>query len=99
MDRPPYLHIRASMCWFILSLFFCISCGSDATPRDQRVTGTWQLVAVDDLVGDTVPERLPGEDVTLLLTAQATYTQTFGVGNNNYSGIYAFRDARFCSAT
>ena len=31
--------------------------------------------------------------MTLLLTAQATYTQTFSVGTNNYSGIYSFPDA------
>ena len=99
MHHLHYLRTRVCLCWCLLSLFLCISCGFDATPLYQQVAGTWQLVALDDLIADTIPERLPREDVTLVLTAQATYTQTFSVGNNNYSGIYAFRDARFCSAT
>jgi hypothetical protein len=73
-------------------MLFSTSCGYDATPLYQQVRGTWKLVAVDDLIGDAIPERLPGEDVTLILTAQATYTQTFSVGNSTYSGIYTISD-------
>lgn len=78
----------------LLALLFCTSCGYDPTPIKQQLTGTWELVAVDYLINDTIPEKPSSEYITLTFTAESTYTETHGIGNNIYSGEYTVLDSR-----
>jgi hypothetical protein len=76
----------------LLILLFCISCGYDPTPIKQQLTGTWERVAVDHLINDTIPEEQSSEYATLTFTAEGTYTETFSF--NAYSGEYTILDSR-----
>lgn len=76
----------------LLVLFFCTSCGYDPTPIKQQLTGTWERVAVDYLINDTIPEEQPPGYATLTFTAEGTYTQTFSF--TTYSGEYTVLDSR-----
>lgn len=99
IHRPGFLHLRVGICCCIISLFLCLSCGYDTSRLYRQVAGTWNLVAEDYLIEDAIPEGPPGEPVTLILTAQGTYTKTFSIGNSNYIGIYTFRDSNHITFT